>query len=55
MSFLPSNLIDITQKMKFSIKDFFSKCDHIRRKPKAFNQYDIVGKDIKYLGENVLI
>ena len=24
--------IDAVQKMKFSIKDFFSKCDQIRRK-----------------------
>ena len=25
-------ITDTTQKMKFSIKDFFSKCDQIRRK-----------------------
>ena len=25
------------QKMKFSIKDFFSKCDQIRRKPRIWS------------------
>ena len=25
-------MVDTAQKIKFSIKDFFSKCDHIRRK-----------------------
>ena len=29
----PPQMFDrVTQKMKFSIKDFFSKCDRIRRK-----------------------
>ena len=26
-----------TQKMRFSIKDFFSKCDQIRRKPQIWS------------------
>ena len=26
-----------TQKIKFSIKDFFSKCDQIRRKPRIWS------------------
>ena len=29
---VPSSFIFIAQKMKFSIKDFFNKCDKIRRK-----------------------
>ena len=34
MYFLPTGkfLFSTAQKMKFSIKDFFSKCDQIRRK-----------------------
>ena len=27
------------QKMKFSIKDFFSKCDQIRRKPRIWSHW----------------
>ena len=31
-SFPTIPITKIAQKMKFSIKDFFSKCDHLRRK-----------------------
>ena len=31
-STLPHTDANTTQKMKFSIKDFFNKCDQIRRK-----------------------
>ena len=27
-----------SQKMKFSVKDFFSKCDQIRSKPVTFTE-----------------
>ena len=31
-AFLHSRRVNVTQKMKFSIKDYFSKCDQIPRK-----------------------
>ena len=31
-----SFVIITAQKMKFSVKDFFSKCDQIRRKPRIW-------------------
>ena len=31
------NWINTTQKMKLSIKDFFSKCDQIRRKRRIWS------------------
>ena len=31
-----SVIVTIAQKVKFSIKDFFSKCDQIRRKLKVY-------------------
>ena len=32
MGFVEERIPNTAQKMKFSIKDFFSKCDQIRRK-----------------------
>ena len=31
--------LELRQKMKFSIKDFFSECDQIRRKLTIFSQF----------------
>ena len=31
--------VNTAQKMKFSIKDFFSKCDQIRRKLRIWSIY----------------
>ena len=33
-----------SQKMKFSVKDFFSKCDQIRSKPVTFTEEILNGK-----------
>ena len=36
MATVPGKLTTTAQKMKFSIKDLFSKCEQIRRKPDFF-------------------
>ena len=44
-----SNIIFAAQKMKFSVKDFFSKCDQIHRKLRILS--DLLKN---YLMENII-
>ena len=37
MVFYIIHTVKLTLKIKFSIKDFFSKCDQIRRKPRIWS------------------